>query len=331
MAGAGTFTARSVAGRRNRWWRGCVRVLAGGLIVGGVAGCAAGPDSCSMALATSVPMQLVLNNTKLAVPATLDQAALMLIVDTGSERTLLANKTVKTAERTGTVGTMSGVGGMRGAELAVLEQLQIGSLHGSVPAVVADFSDGLQARGFSGLLGMDIMGAYDVDLDVLGGQLRFYRALGTCQATRAVLAGSLYTVEELPARAGDARPHVAVGIAGQSFIGLLDAGAQGVLISARAAQRLGLVDAAVSADRTYVTGGVGRRKVTGHVHVLDSLTLGELTMHHVPALVLPENYDATVDVLLGIDLIKRVHFWLSASSHRLVMQYPPTASVPATP
>jgi predicted aspartyl protease len=277
-----------------------------------------------------VPLQLVLNNTKLAIPATLDQSGLMLIVDTGSERTVLSETAVQAGEQTSGVGFISGIGGSRGAGLAMLRKLEIGRLHGSVAAVVTEFNASLQQRGFSGLLGMDIMGAYDIDLDVRGGQARFYHAEGACRIPRAVLAQPLYSVAELPAALGDARPHVAVGIAGQTFNAALDTGAQGLLISARAARRLGLDDTTMAADRTLAVNGVGRRTVTGHLHLLDSLVLGELTVRRVPALIMPENFDPTVDVLLGIDIVKRIHFWLSASSHQLVMQYPPASpSAPA--
>jgi predicted aspartyl protease len=277
-------------------------------------------------LATTVPLQLVLSNSKLAIPATLDQTVLMLLVDTGSERTLLSEQAVRSSEISGGGfgGVIRGIGGSRAADLATLQRLEIGRLHGSVPAMVTEFNPMLRSRGFSGLIGMDIMGAYDVDLDVRSGQARFYHAEGACRVPRAVMVPPLYTVAELPAASGDPRPHVPVGIAGQTFTGMLDTGSEGVLISPRAARRLGLTDTALAADRTLTISGVGARKVVGHIHLLDSITLGELTVRPVPALVMPENYDPTVDVVLGMDLVRRIHFWLSASSHALVMQYPPT-------
>ena len=272
-------------------------------------------------------MPAVMRNTKRAVPATLDGTPLMLLVDTGSSATVLNSRVVKQAERTSLSGTLRGIGGSRDAQVAMLQKLQIGRLFGaSLPAIATEFDPNLAKAGFAGVLGMDIMGAYDVDIDTPGSTLRLYTAHGACRGSRAVLDGTLYAMDELPPIPNDPRPHIKVGIDGQQLDGLLDTGSEGLLISGRTARQLGITDDSLRGDRALTIGGIGRHQVTGHVHILQSVTLGDLSIHRVPALVVPENYDSRVDVIIGMDLFTRIHFWLSNSSRRIVMQYPPQPS-----
>lgn len=295
------------------------------LITAALFGCAPVPVGCRLILATTLPARLVLHGSKIAVPAMLDDRPILLLVDTGSERTVLDRSAVDAADRSQPGGTVSGIGGSQIADQATL-RLRIGDLHGVVPGEAIDFDPKSVARGISGLIGMDILGAYDVDLDLPAGQMRVYATRGQCRQPTVVMRAPLFAVDELPARREDLRPHVPVEIDGKVLEGMLDTGAPGVLLSGRAARTLGLSEGSMANDRVITVTGAGRRRVRGHVHLLASLTLGDLTLRAVPALVLQESFDPEVDVLLGMDIARRIHFWLSNSSHRLVMEYPPMPS-----
>jgi predicted aspartyl protease len=271
---------------------------------------------------TSVPLSLVGRNTKIAVPVTLDGVAMQVIVDTGSEPTVLDWKAVRGFEMTSAMGTLEGFGGMRGASLARLQKMEIGGMHGAVNAMVLDLQDKPPAPGTVGALGMDIMGAYDMDLDIPGRELGFYRVQGGCTQPATALGGPLYAVAEVQDNQNDVRPHLPVQIGGQSFTAVLDTGSPNVVLTTAAAQRLGLTEAVLRDDPMLTVHGVGPDAVRGHLHVME-LSLGDLTARNVPVLVLPQRLGQGVDMILGLDLAKRIHFWLSASSHTIIMQYPP--------
>jgi hypothetical protein len=301
------------------------------LLVGGVAlclaGCAQEPQQCSLVLAASVPMALIADDSKISVPVTLDGAVLQVIVDTGSERTMLDRKALTGISETGAVGLVSGFGGARWVGVAQLPKLQIGDLHGSVPALVIDMGDQPPAPGTVGALGIDILGLYDVDLDIAGGELGFYRRLGDCAAPVTGLRGALYAVAELPQSPDDLRPFVPVQIGGQSFVAILDTGSDTASMTRSAARRLGLTDDVLGGDTPDQVRGVGPGVDQARQHLM-TLSLGDLTVQNVPVDVVPTRLGTGVDMLLGLDLAKRIHFWLSASSHMIVMQYPPLPTPP---
>jgi hypothetical protein len=325
-----------------RWWRNLkrgaaaidsrqlLRVSAWLAVIAALTGCTAQSDrSCTLALTTSLPLWPMVHNTKLAVPATLKNVPLMLTVDTGAAATTLDSQAVRAEDFIGQVGG-TGVGGNFTAGVALFRGLQIGRLSGSIAAVAGGLPPGLSSQGVAGNLGMDVLGNYDVDLDLWGWRLTMYSAQGACQAPAVTMEPPLYTVDLVSAGWGDRRPHVRVGIGGLTFLAVIDTGSTGMVISGNVAELLGLTGAALQADRIIPVSGFGPATVLGRVHVLDSLTIGDLTLHHVPATVLSEEFDPGVGVILGLDLAQRVHLWISRSSHRLVMQYPPTAS-PALP
>jgi hypothetical protein len=296
------------------------------LALAGLAGCAAGTQgSCTLALATSLPLWPMVQGTKLAVPATLKNVPLMLTVDTGAWATTLDSGAVHSGDFTGEVGG-KGVGGAFTASVAVFRGLHIGRLSGSITAVAGGLPPGLRSEGVAGNLGMDLLGSYDVDFDLWGGHVDMYVAKGKCQAATVTMSPPLYTVDLVSAGSGDRRPHVPVSVDGQNFIALVDTGSTGMMISGDVARRIGLTPAVLQADRMIAVNGFGPATVSGRVHVLDSLTLGDLTLHRVPATVLSEEFDPEVGIVLGLDLAERVHLWISRSSHRLVMQYPPRPS-----
>jgi hypothetical protein len=55
---------------------------------------------------------------------------------------------------------------------------------------------------------------------------------------------------------------------------------------------------------------------------MQAITIGDVTLNHLPVAIMDTRSDDDTDMLLGLDFLSRVHVWLSFSSHTVVMQYP---------
>jgi hypothetical protein len=313
---------------RRMGWTGIVAIAGAALPLAGCAPDApSGPATCALSFATSIPLQVVEDGSALRIPARLDKTDIKLVVDTGSDVTVVSDQLLKLSETTMIDTDLEGIGGTKGATVAVLGKLELGRLHGAVTTLSSTLDQSLLADGEVGFLGMDIMGAYDIDLDVPGGELRLYAAPHRCAAPVAFLQGPLYSVDELPSEQGS-ETLVPVQIGDHTLVAQLDTGSPTVTLSARGAWRLGLDAKALQNDPSELVGGMGPRRLAAKVHVIPLMTLGDLQIAHVKADVLPENFDSKVDVLLGMDLATRIHFWLSNSSRSVIMQFPAQASPP---
>jgi predicted aspartyl protease len=124
----------------------------------------------------------------------------------------------------------------------------------------------------------------------------------------------------------DVRPRIAVTIDGQRFTALLDTGAEQTVMSANAAFRLGIVSD--GAGGTKMVHGIGPRAVPASMHVVRSIAIGDLTLLNRPVMVLGESFGLRDDVLLGADIQRLLHFWISNSARTLIMQFPAQASPP---
>lgn len=89
-------------------------------------------------------------------------------------------------------------------------------------------------------------------------------------------------------------------INGQSVTFLLDTGATDVAIPAELAERLGLSRGAP------VTLQTANGRTTGYRTLLDSLALGDIVLHNVPALIAP-GFGGD-EVLLGMSALKQLEF-----------------------
>jgi aspartyl protease family protein len=89
-------------------------------------------------------------------------------------------------------------------------------------------------------------------------------------------------------------------INGQSVTFLLDTGASDVSVPATLADRLGMPRGQA---RYYAT---ANGRITAYMSQLDSLKIGDITLHNVPASINPSSHDNSV--LLGMSALKQLEF-----------------------
>jgi predicted aspartyl protease len=293
------------------------------------AGCQSGAqDGCKVAHVTD--LQLTYSRGHILTPATLNDAQTNMIIDTGSQGTLV---TKAAADRLAlpiqfTDRLAVGIGGSRRLYSFYARSFRIGALHGEhLPLDVSavDFT------GFDppadGLFGSDFLSAYDVDFDLWDHKARLFKVISGCSSPAAVLDEPLYMADLVQGGfPGDSSPYVHVQVGGKTLVAEVDSGASFTMIFRRAARRLGLRTEDLAADPHFKSAGVGPETRDSVRHVMTPITIGEITISNLPVAIVDQNMADGTDMLLGTDFLSHVHVWLSFSSHTMVMQYPPKPS-----
>jgi predicted aspartyl protease len=294
---------------------------------------------CRLALVTVLPLSMVRGHA--TTRAVLNGVPVTMIVDTGAASTVV---TQATADRLGIrgddYGEATGIGGYVGVKTFFTRSFQIGRLGGThlQLQVVGSNMPGEDAS-IGGLLGIDILKAYDVDLDLQGRTLSLFTLRHGCDRPAVAIAEPLYAAKLAPqpirtrfdalGYGEDPRPAVKVQIGDHRLTALIDTGAPMTTMYRNAAARIGLDPGGLTADKHYVVHGIGPRGVDAVRHVFAPMTIGEVTVQNLRVDILDElSGDNRFDMLLGMDFFSRVHAWFSFSSGMLIMQIPPQPSAP---
>jgi predicted aspartyl protease len=282
---------------------------------------------CRMAVATELPFRFT--DGHIYVDLAINGKPGNFIFDTGAEETTLDRAAIPrmglTAEDLPGVYN-EGIGGSSNVARTPTRNVQLGRLKGmDFDLMVSDMHLITANPPADGLVGMDFLANYDIDLDWGAKKITLYARLQGCSRRSAALTGPLYALDVERMDTMHPKIRFPVTISGQQFNAVLDTGAQGTAIFRRAAERLGLTKDVLAADPHGYGVGVGPRKVDMTRHVLESVTIGDLTVRNMPVAVTNQRLGDT-DMLLGLPFTRKVHVWISNSSHTLIMQYPPQVS-----
>ena len=284
--------------------------------------------ACTMAHVSRLMLQPSQGNV--LVDAQLNGGPAKLIFDTGAATSLLTEAAVERLglrhmqgeEIRNTLATVSGIGGERTARYVTARQVELGGLHGrDYNFMAAD----LPMRWADGLLSIDLISQFDIDLDFPESQINLYRPTGDCSAPAAFLAGPLYSVPLEPF-GRDRRPRVQVTVNGHRFLALVDTGAVRSAVFRSAAAQIGLQIPAQGQGSGTKAGGIGPVQVASTRQIVPELSVGDLVFEGMPMMVLDEAAHDGISILLGADFQAHVHLWVSYSSGTLIMQYPPKPS-----
>jgi len=283
---------------------------------------------CTLSFATELP--LTFRHAAVLTPTLLDGQPTSMMLDTGSQFTVVSKGTADrmNLDIFALRGEMSGIGGSRGAYAFSAETFQLGRLQGkSLPLMVSELALSPGGQPVDGLLGSDFLASYDVDLDFPAAKARLFKANGHCPVPPVLLDEPLYQAKLVRSdRPLDNRPFVWVQINGKPLLAAIDSGAAHTLIFRNAARRLGLRFEDLAAEPHFRARGVGPETPILVRHVMAPITIGEVTLSHLPAAILDEPSPDSTDMLLGMDFLTKVHVWLSFSSRTMLMQYPPKPS-----
>ncbi len=290
------------------------RRLAGLLAVLWLAACGGPELNCDFVVVTKMPLDV--QNKLLVVPVGIGGKWVKLLVDTGAERTALSEEAVNRlglARDPKNVTRSTGLGGSFTAADATVPGLVLGGVRFPVERVsVAQlrFGPGLDADG---LLGSDILLAFDLDLDVPNRMLTLYRAR-QCPEVNPPWREPYERVAGV--RALRDRLLVPLELDGVKGMGILDTGAQATTIGPRMAARLGLTAQALAGDQIVRHHGAGPGMQEARLHRFGLLRIGPAVATGPMLSVLP--VDAGVgDALVGEDFIDGRRIWMSFNSREV--------------
>jgi predicted aspartyl protease len=299
------YRARSQA--LTRLWAAC-------LLLSLVSACSPNPINCDLVEVAKMPLEV--HNRLLVVPAGIGGKWITLLIDSGAERTVLSSEiTTKLGlQRDQKIMTRSsGMGGTFATNDAIIPGLVLGGVRFPVQRVaVGEFRFGPSLNA-DGLLGSDILLAFDLDIDVPGRTLTLYRPR-QCPDVQPPWSEPFARVAGV--RALRDRLLIPLELDGVTGMGILDTGAQATTIGVRMANRLGLTPQSMASDPVVQHHGAGPGSQAAKLHRFSLLQIGPASAPDPVLSVLP--VDAGVgDALVGEDFIDGRRIWLSFANREV--------------
>jgi predicted aspartyl protease len=252
--------------------------------------------------------------------ARIDGKPVTLLVDTGAERTLLTEATVERlhlardlqhATRTYGIGSPTATwdaklpdGIVLGGARIPVERVTVGSF--GISEVAGNVVDGL--------LGADILLAFDIDLDLPEQEMTLYLPRSHCPDAPPPWEQAYVAVHGVSTRQD--RLLLPFELNGVSGTAVLDTGAQISSISRHMAERIGLLDADLADDRTVMAHGAAPDQVPVRIHRFSDFRVGP-TLTHAPTLPVVPMSSGMGDALVGGDFLHGRRVWLSFSTQRV--------------
>lgn len=286
--------------------------LAVGLCLAVLAGCADGTGTCDLVRITQLPVETY--NRLPIVPVGINGQWTRLLVDTGAERTTLSDAAVKRlgmARDDRFVSRSGGVGGITTSADAKVDSLVMGGVRFPIERLaVSRFGEGLPVDG---LLGADILLAFDLDIDMPRGTLALYR-VRRCADSTPPWEGRFVPITGVAAH----RDRMVVPITLDGFTGtaILDTGAQATAIGVDMARRMGLTEQVLADDPATQVRGVGPGVMSARMRLFRELRVGPVAQQNVVLPVLPTDVGIG-DALIGQDFLRHRRVWMSFPTRQL--------------
>ena len=301
--------------------------LIGAALLAGCAPFPPGSAQCAARPLAVLPIATTANDWSV-VAVQLDGQPVRMVIDTGASFSVISEATASRLglERTPVkIRGLIGVGGISRRLAAIARHMRLGDLLLDDQRLeVADISVGLPRAPVDGLLGSDILSAYDTDLDLRHATLTLNAPAG-CAApppgwgpAMRVPVGRPYPTNHLMT--------LPVRLDGHALTAIIDTGASGSILGAAAAQRAG-VAAAQPGDKAVELGGIGSDHPAAFRHRFQSLSFGGGTFIRPSLLVGP--VEAYYDMILGADFLRFFRAWIPADAQAIWLAAPTAQATPA--
>ena len=260
----------------------------------------------------------------------LDGQAAVFILDTGAERTMLTPAAVRLfgLRLDPYVGTTTvGIGGIERHANADVARLSLHGLelHQNTPLRDLSLSVGAIPQGptmagqVDGILGRDLLGGFDLSLDLARRRIGLYRVRDcTRQQLPAHLpwpaAGAVRTLPGYRRSLG-----IPVVADGHVLRALIDTGSSISLLAAAGIDRLGLSPALLAHAPKGRARGIGPRQVPVRAYRLDRLTVAGSLTRGLTVATASVILTPILDMLLGVDWLDEHRVWLSYTTGQVLV------------
>jgi predicted aspartyl protease len=294
-----------------------------------LAGCGPQAADCGLTMVAQLPIQVQAH--LLTVPIGLNGKWARMIVDTGAERTTVSERA---ADRLGLptdqrfITHSVGIGGAASHADATLSSMVIGGVRFPVERIAVGTLnfDGTSGLTADGLLGADILLAFEMDIDVPQKTLTLYR-VRRCPGAKPNWSEPAVEVTGITSRKD--RMLIPFSLDGVAGLAVLDTGAQASVIGVDMAHRMGLTEESMVTDPIVRHRGAGPGLLSTHLHQFRALRIGPAVVEQPNLSVLPTPAGFG-DALVGEDFLAGRRVWLSFPTRQLFVS-PLTHEVAAVP
>jgi predicted aspartyl protease len=298
-------------------------VLAGLLAVAGQCASAQTPGQ-SCRVERKGQLALTESHGRFSALVQIDQQRLPMLIDTGAQRAAIsaaAADRLKLPPDPKRRYRSIGIGGAGREEHPRLARSVIfgGATWPDYPMQTAEVTRPEQAGepgAPMGLIGADMLSAYDIEIDFPGRTLTLYSVEG-CSGAFIPWTGGYDVLSPEP---GPADLFVVpIMLNGRRLRALLDTGSNTSSLGQRAALSVGVGAEALKADPEDSYVGSNGAAVGAHRHQFETLTVGAATFRNVRLSV--RNGDSSAfDMLLGVDFLRSRRVWLSYATRQAFIQ-----------
>lgn len=289
-----------------------------------LAACAApAPQTCGIRPFVQVPVRVV-NNVPL-VQARINGAAVTLLLDTGAEQVLLTQDAVRRLRLATDARRPITVRGTGGAVTSFGAQLRDFTLAGlDIPdhtvAVLPYPLPSTVTEPIDGLLGVTVLSAFDIDLDMPGGKMTLYGGL-VCPTTAIPPWRTPFAM--VPAEVSPrGRISLAMQVGPRAMQAMIDTGTTFTVISTDAALASGATQARLDASPAVTLRGAGPQPVAARLLSFPKVQIGPEVLRD-SALIVTDRQGAPVDIILGMDYLGLRRLWLSYARQQVFIMAQP--------
>lgn len=166
-----------------------------------------------------------------------------------------------------------------------------------------------------GLLGADVLGSFDMDLDLPRHRLAFYQKSLCSSAT--LPWHEPYTEIRAGLSHGE-HLFFPIELDDSSIMGVIDTGAQRSILAEATALALGTTRATLEQDQMITTRDAAGNLLRSYIHRFSKLTVGSETIYD-PALIVANINLVDANIVLGVDFLRSRRVWFSYGSRKIFL------------
>jgi predicted aspartyl protease len=287
-------------------------------------GAAAPPTSCKLALLNSIPITVTPDGSSALVTVTINGTDEKFVLDTGGAATQISAKVAQelklpVTEFNGTMLDMYGRASTSAVRVSTFGLGRLQDRNATLPVMTATFND----ASFAGLFAADYMAKYDVELDFSAGKLNYF-SQEHCPGKVIYWPATVGTA--VPMQFRDNHLNLSVTLDGHPVRAMIDTGATGTTLSARAAkQDFGVTSEGASGKAfKHVFGKLsfeGLEVNNPNISVLPDLigskdpNNGYVTGSRLHRMDDPDSADPVM--LIGMNILSKLHLYIAFSEHMI--------------
>jgi clan AA aspartic protease (TIGR02281 family) len=325
--------------------RGIAAAMALAIVGLGAPSTASAATPCQMQEIGELP--ITFDHGRMLVEAQINGRPARMFVDTGATNTLIFRSSAPAlglAVRPLAGVKFYGAGGEAGAGEVRIADFRVAGFVAHNDDVLVSGRQPLGAE--QGLLGADFLLQSDVEIDIAGGKIRWFKPRG-CVGDAVVYWGKAYSAARMVGSSDVKQINVTVRVNGAPILAQMDTGATSTLTPAAAA-RAGVTPASQGVKPVGESHGLGAVSVRTYVGMFESFSFGDETIKNARLQIadlfaadkevrlgshIPEAAIDAPEMLLGVDFFHAHRVYVSLGQRTVYVSYVagPVFQIPPAP